>query len=249
LLLECFDRNDVKGTFFIVGDIAKRFPSLIREIANKGHEIGSHGNMHRMLTTMNPTSFREDIRTSKSLIEDISGQSVFQYRAPSWSLSVDKYDWLGILEEEGYRIDSSIQPFQTPLSGSNTAPVEPFRPIINGKRYSIIEYPSTVWNWGPIRIPFSGGLYLRIMPGAIINLLLKSINRSRPGMIYVHPWELDPTQPRIRASFMIRFAQYYRLESTERKLDWLLERFALHPLGHVVDVLSRASKIPYIHLD
>lgn len=204
--------------------------------------------MHRMLSVMNPNSFREDIRSSKILLEDISGQSVFQYRAPSWSLSEDKYEWLEILEEEGYRIDSSIQPFKTPLSGSSTAPIAPFHPIINGKRYSIIEYPSTVWNWGLIRIPFSGGLYLRLMPMAVIHLLLKAINRSRPGMIYIHPWEIDPVQPRIPASLMIRFAQYYRLDSTEQKLDSLLERFAFHPLGHVVDALSLESGIPHIKL-
>lgn len=243
-ILECFDKHNVKGTFFIVGDIAKRFPSLVKEIVDKGHEIGSHSNLHQMLSEMSPTTFREDIRTSKSFLEQLSGQEVFQYRAPSWSLSKEKYDWLTILEEEGYRIDSSIQPFKTPLSGSYTAPLTPFHPIINGKKHSIIEYPSSVWSWGPIRIPFSGGFYLRAMPRAIVNIMLKSINRMRSGMIYIHPWELDSKQPRISAALIIQFVQYYRLGSTEEKLDWLLERAEFHPLGYVADMLSKESKIP-----
>jgi len=247
-LLERFEKHNIKGTFFIVGHVAKQFPSLIKQIVQKGHEVGSHSNMHRMLTSMDANSFREDIRTSKILIEDISGQAVIQYRAPSWSLNPERYEWLGILEEEGYLIDSSIQPFHTPLSGSSNAPIMPFRPIINGRQYSIVEYPSTVWSWGPIRIPFSGGLYLRVMPNLIIKSLMKFVNQTRPGMIYIHPWEIDAAQPRIPASLLIRFAQYYRLDSTEAKLEWLLGQFDLKPLGYVVDVLSRESKIPNVAL-
>ncbi|MEX2416685.1 MAG: DUF3473 domain-containing protein [Paenibacillaceae bacterium] len=247
-LLECFQKCEVKGTFFIVGNIAERFPSLVRRIVSEGHEIGSHSNMHRMLSSMDSNSFREDVRTSKNLLEDISGQTVVQYRAPSWSLNTDRYEWLGILEEEGYRIDSSIQPFLTPLSGSAKAPIIPFRPIINGKQYSIIEYPSTVWSWGALRIPFSGGLYLRAMPIKLVARLLQSVNHSRPGMIYIHPWEIDPDQPRIPTSLLYRFAQYYRLNSTERKLDWLLEQFTFHPLGYLVDTLTRTSQIPNVIL-
>lgn len=247
-LLECFQKHGVKGTFFIVGNIAKRFPSLVNEIVSEGHEIGSHSNMHRMLSSMNSNSFREDVRTSKSLLEDITGQAVIQYRAPSWSLNSDRYEWLGILEEEGYQIDSSIQPFPTPLSGSAKAPIMPFRPIVKGKQYSIIEYPSTVWNFGPLRIPFSGGLYLRALPLKLVVLLLESVNHSRPGMIYIHPWEIDPEQPRISTSLLFRFAQYYRLSATERKLDLLLEHFTFHPLGYLVDTLSRTSQIPNVIL-
>jgi polysaccharide deacetylase family protein (PEP-CTERM system associated) len=247
-LLDQFENHQVRGTFFIVGHIAKQFPSLVKEIASKGHEIGSHSNMHRMLTSLDPSSFREDVRISKSLLEDISGQAVVQYRAPSWSLNSERYEWLGILEEEGYLIDSSIQPFRTPLSGSSNAPIAPFRPIINGKQLSIIEFPSTVWNWGHIRIPFSGGLYLRVMPNRVFRALMKSINRTRSGMVYIHPWEIDPSQPRIPVSPLIRFAQYYRLGATEAKLEWLLKEFDLNPLGYVVDTLLRESKIPNVAL-
>lgn len=248
-LLECFEKHKVHGTFFIVGNIAQRFPSLVKEIAGKGHEIGSHSNMHRMLNSMNSHVFREDIHTSRCMLEDISGQAVTQYRAPSWSLNSERYEWLAILEEEGYKIDSSIQPFQTPLSGTKGAPIMPFRPIINGKQLSIIEYPSTVWNWGPLRIPFLGGLYLRSMPLKVIGRLLQSINYTRTGMIYIHPWEIDPDQPRIHTNLMIRFAQYYRLDATERKLDWLLDNFAFHPLGYVVETLLQRSEIPNIKLN
>ncbi|MEX1029635.1 MAG: DUF3473 domain-containing protein [Paenibacillaceae bacterium] len=247
-LLECFQKHQVKGTFFIVGNIAERFPALVKRIVNEGHEIGSHSNMHRILNEMNSKSFREDIRTSKQLLEQISGEAVVQYRAPSWSLTSDKYEWLGILEEEGYRIDSSIQPFRTPLGGSTNAPIIPFRPVINGKPYSIVEYPSTIWTWGALRIPFAGGLYLRIMPLKMIARFLQSVNESRTGMIYIHPWEIDPEQPRISTSLLYRFAQYYRLSATEGKLDWLLGQFNFHPLSYVIDTLSRESKIPNVIL-
>lgn len=247
-LLDCFDRNKVKGTFFIVGSVAQQYPELVVEIISRGHEIGSHSGLHRMLAEMSEDDFREDVRSTKKLLEDISGRAVYQYRAPSWSMDRSRYGWLGILEEEGYLIDSSIQPFQTPLSGSNKAPIEPFHPIIQGRRYSIIEFPSTVYQWGPIRIPFSGGTYFRALPLWLSSVFFRLVNEKRTGMLYIHPWEIDPEQPHIQTSPLIRFAQYYRLIDTEQKLDLILNQFSFQPLGSVVEILERNMKIPDIVL-
>jgi len=226
-----------------LGNIAQRFPALIQEIADEGHEIGSHGNNHQLLTSMTEHTFREEIRSSKHLLEDVTGQAVVQFRAPSWSLNNSNYEWLSILEEEGYTIDSSIQPFWTPFGGLTTAPLVPFKPIIKGKQLSLIEFPSTVWNMGALRFPFAGGFYLRALPLKAVQMLLQAVNRKRPGMIYIHPWEMDPAQPIITRSLWIRFIQYYGLNTTAKKLDWLLEHGECHPLAYIVEILSREAKI------
>lgn len=247
-VLDCFDRHGVKGTFFIVGCVARDQPELVKEIAKRGHEIGSHSGWHRLLSQMNENSFREDVRVSKQLLEDLSGQEVYQYRAPSWSLDVSRYEWLTILEEEGYRIDSSIQPFRTGLSGSNHAPTVPFTPIVRGRKLSIIEFPSTIWKSGPIRFPFSGGFYFRALPRIVSTYMLKRVNRYQPGMLYIHPWELDPDQPRITASRWAHFIQYYQLNHTERKLNELFSRISFQPLGRLTSALIQHTALPEIHI-
>ncbi|WP_274364175.1 polysaccharide deacetylase family protein [Paenibacillus thermotolerans] len=191
-LLDCFDRFGVKATFFIVGWVASEYPLLVKEIAERGHEIGSHSGRHRLLTELDANRFREDIRSSKQLLEDISGQEIYQYRAPSWSLGESRYEWFSILEEEGYRIDSSLLPFKTTIGGSYRAPYRPFRPVVGERKHSIVEFPATVWKQGPIRFPLAGGFYLRSLPITLTAFLLERINRERPGMVYVHPWEMDP---------------------------------------------------------
>lgn len=247
-LLACFEEHQVKATFFIVGCVARDHPNLVKEIIRQGHEIGSHSGWHQLLYRMNKESFREDVKTSKKLLEDISGELVYQYRAPSWSLDVSRYEWLAILEEEGYRIDSSIQPFRTPLSGSNRAPVVPFRPILGENKLSIIEFPSTVFRLGNLRFPFSGGFYLRILPESVLSYLFSRINRKGAGMLYIHPWELDTDQPRISGSILHRIIQYTGLNTTERKLSELLPKFPFQPLGRLCEGLSNTDKIPFIQL-
>ena len=247
-LLECFDRYQLKATFFIVGCVARDHPELVKEIVSLGHEIGSHSGWHRLLTEINEIEFREDVRTVKQLLEDISGQEVYQYRAPSWSLVNSRYGWLRLLADEGYRIDSSIQPCQTKLGGVRNAPSRPFYPIIEGEKLPIIEFPATVWSWGPLRVPCGGGFYLRFFPWVMTAWLLSKINQSRPGMMYIHPWEMDPEQPRIDAAFLYRFAQYNQLHRTERKLNEILSRFSFLPLGQLTEELEDNLQIPVIQI-
>ncbi|MCZ8512622.1 DUF3473 domain-containing protein [Paenibacillus filicis] len=235
MLLELFEKYEVKGTFFILGCVASRHPELVAEIAGRGHEIASHGYWHRMLTRLSEEEFREDLRLSKRLLEEISGSPVTMFRAPSWSIAKDRFHYLRIMEEEGFHCDSSLQPFRTPLSGVDGAPLEPFMPVVNGRKLELLEFPPTVLQMKGIRMPFSGGFYLRVLPYPFIRQALRSVNRTRPGMIYIHPWEVDPDQPRLPGSPLVRLSHYYRLRSTLGKLERLLQDFEFVPLGKLLE--------------
>lgn len=243
-LLELFDKRNVRGTFFILGCVAERHPQLIKEIRRANHEIGSHGGWHRMLTRMSLNEIREDLRYSKKVLESITSEPVEMFRAPSWSISPDRYEVFHILEEEGFSCDSSVQPFRTPLSGVAGAPHLPFRPVIDGKSVNVVEYPPTVLKIKGVPIPFSGGFYLRAMPYPFIRWALRKVNQERPGMIYVHPWEIDPGQPRLPASSFVKMTHYYGLRGTYKKLDRLLQEFPFATLGEVMTEVE----FPQAHL-
>jgi polysaccharide deacetylase family protein (PEP-CTERM system associated) len=228
------DKHRVKATFFVLGCVAQKHPELIRSIAHGGHEVGSHGVWHQMLRELTLEEFREDLRESRRIIEGITGKEVTLYRAPSWSVTSDRYEVLNVLSEEGFICDSSIQSFVTPLSGISGAPDQPFHPIVGGKRLDLLEVPSSVLRMGKLTLPFSGGFYLRALPYFYVSWALRQINRTNPGMVYVHPWELDTDFPKLKVSPLVKLAQYYRLKSTERKLDRLLDEFEFAPLGEII---------------
>ena len=224
-ILELLDRHNVKATFFVLGCVAERSPELVKEICAKGHEIGSHGGWHRMLTGMDRDTFRKDLLYSKNLLEGITQKECRMFRAPSWSIAASNRWVLEILEEEGFVCDSSIQPFKTPLSGMSKVPTRPFHPVIGGRKLNIIEFPSTVFEIGPLRIPFSGGFYLRFMPYGIIKRAFKKVSLKKHAMLYVHPWETDPLHPVIKGALHIKFIHYTNLNTTMQKLDKLLGSF------------------------
>lgn len=233
-ILEILNKHDVKATFFILGCIAEKHPEIVRKIASCGHEIGSHGCLHRKVDSLTPEEFREDVLLSKKVLEDITGTSCNYFRAPSWTINEKNLWTLEILETEGFICDSSMQPFKTPLSGSGRLPYEPFYPVINGKKLRLLEFPSTTIGLGKMRIPFSGGFYLRAMPYLFVNIALRKVNKERAGMVYVHPWELDTEQPRIESAAYKRFVHYYNLSETSRKLNRLLSDFSFAPLGEII---------------
>lgn len=234
-LLDLFDQYAVKGTFFILGCVAEKHPALIEEIAERGHEIGSHGYWHRLVTSQTLDQFRQDIRSSKDILERLTGRKVELYRAPSWSISPDRYGALKILSEEGFVCDSSMQPFQTPLSGIAGAPKTPFRPALDGEPLGISEFPPTVTELAGMSVPFSGGFYLRAVPYPLVKWALNRVNKTRPGMIYIHPWEIDTAQPRAKTSVFIRTIQYYGLNGTKEKLERLFREFSFRPLGEIIN--------------
>jgi polysaccharide deacetylase family protein (PEP-CTERM system associated) len=235
-LLDLFDHYDVKATFFVLGDVAKKSPQLVIEIAARGHEIGSHGMNHQLVYTQSIEEFEQDVIESIETLKEITGQPIRLYRAPSWSISKDRLEVLKFLEQKGILVDSSLQPFKTPLSGMSGIPTHPFRPEVGGKALQLIEFPPTVMQiCRNVTFPFAGGFYLRFFPYWFIAFLLKRINCRKPGLVYVHPWELDPAIPKWKTSWFVYIIQYFRLASTERKLQKLLKRFDFAPIGKVLE--------------
>jgi polysaccharide deacetylase family protein (PEP-CTERM system associated) len=242
-IMDVLSKHKVKATFFVLGCVAKKHPDLVKRIAHQGHEIGSHGLNHRMITLQDRDEFREDVLMSKEILQDITGTHIDLYRSSSWSI-VPKTIWaLEVLEEQGFLCDSSIQPFKTPLSGFKNAPREPFYPIIHGRKLNILEFPPSVLPFFNGCLPFCGGLYLRTFPLAYIKYALKKVNNSTQGMIYTHPWELDSEQPRLKMPMHIKFTHYYNLNATLNKLDALLESFKFVTLGQLIKEGKYQGKI------
>jgi polysaccharide deacetylase family protein (PEP-CTERM system associated) len=244
VLLELLEKYNSKATFFVLGYVAQKYPKLIRHISEQGHEVASHGNLHRMVTTQSREEFIEDVTISKEILEQITGKRINLYRSSSWSI-VPKTLWaLEILEELGFKYDSSIQPFATPLSGFKNAPRNPFYPVINGRRLNLLEFPPSVISIGKACIPFCGGLYLRILPKCFLKYALKKVNNNAPGMIYTHPWESDVNQPRLKVPMHIQFTHYYNLSSTAEKLEYLLKNFQFSTFSEMV----KDKKFPAVEL-
>lgn len=244
IILEILEKYNTKATFFSLGYIAKKNPKIIKKIDAMGHEIGSHGTWHKLIYKQNIKEFREDIVSSKKILEDIIGKEVNFFRASSWSISKNTLWALDVLQEEGFICDSSIQPFKTPLSGMYNAPTEPFYPIINGEKFNILEFPPTVSKIGNVLVPFAGGLYFRVMPYVFIERALKIINLSKPAMIYLHPWEFDVNQPKLNVKPHIKFTHYYNINNNALKLEKLIKNFQFGTLGEIIkDNNYRAIKI------
>jgi len=244
-LLDSFSRNGISAVFFVLGHVAKKHPDLIKEILRNGHEIGSHSMYHNKVFSLTPEEFRADIKESKALLEDITGQKVEYFRAPSWTVNWKTPWFFPILEEEGFKVDSSIQPFKTPLSGMNNVPLEPFRPIVEGKKLGIVEFPSTVFNVARMRIPFSGGFYFRFLPYCIFKQMLKSSSKKRHSMIYIHPWEIDKNQPILESPFHIKMLHYYNISRNAEKIERLLNDFSFIRM----EELLKSENFNYYDLD
>lgn len=235
-LLDLLERRGVKGTFFVLGWTAEQFPSLVRRIASAGHELACHSFWHRLIYRQSRDEFRADLRRSKQTIEDQAGQAVVAYRAPSFSITSRSMWAIDVLVEEGFEIDSSIFPTVHDRYGVPNADVRPH--AISTPAGSIWEFPLAVQRVGRFSVPISGGGYFRLFPFHFSRLCLENVNRGgRPFAFYIHPWEVDPQQPRIRgASRLSRFRHYVNLSSTERKLDRLLSVFRF---GTISDVAAR----------
>lgn len=240
-LLDLLDNYKLKATFFILGCIAKKHPELVGIISKKGHEIGSHGYWHKLIYKQSPEEFRNELIDSKNILEDVTGKIVNLYRAPSWSITKECLWALRILEEEGFICSSSIYPTKNPLYGINTAPTEPYYPIINGEKLKILEYPPGVYQIWKYRVPIAGGLYLRIMPWWLTKKAITHINKQKPLIIYSHPWELDTKMPRLKVSPVIRLTHYYNLHTIKNKLNKLFVNFEYTTLGERINEENYAA--------
>ena len=238
-LLEIFARRGVKATFFVLGWVARKFPSLVFQISKDGHQVGCHGYAHQVIYSAGPADFRKDLRLGKQAVEDALGAPVKSYRAPSYSITADTLWALDILAEEGFDYDSSIFPVIHDNYGISKAPRFPYlRSLKDGR--SIKEFPPSTVRFLGVNCPVAGGGYFRLFPYVVTAWALRQINyvEKQPAMVYLHPWELDPDQPRIEAPWKSRFRHYQNLESTEAKCRRLLEEFSWGPMEQVFPLLS-----------
>jgi polysaccharide deacetylase family protein (PEP-CTERM system associated) len=224
-LLDIFDEFSVHSTFFVLGWVAERFPHLVSAIASRGHEIASHGYAHRLVYDQTPAAFRDDVRRAKRLLEDASGAAVGGYRAPSYSITPRSLWALDILIEEGYTYDASIFPIRHDRYGIPVSPREPFR--IERSVGSIVEVPGSTVRVGPMNLPVAGGGYFRIFPYGWTRWGIERLNtlEQHAAVFYLHPWEIDPEQPRLSAGALSRFRHYRNLAKTESRLRALLSQF------------------------
>ena len=224
-LLDIFDEADIKGTFFILGWVAERNESLVREIAGRGHEVASHGYSHQLVYNQTPADFREETIRSKELLEDIAQVPVRGYRAASYSITRKSLWALDILANAGFLYDSSIFPVRHDRYGIPGAREIP-HVIRTEEGNSLIEFPLSTATVMNRKLPVAGGGYFRLYPYALTRAGLSQINRRRrPFIFYLHPWEIDPEQPRIKAGLLSRFRHYNNLDKCELRLQRLIQDF------------------------
>ncbi len=236
-ILRLLERHDVRGTFFVLGWVADRHPWLVQEIHRAGHELGSHSFWHRLIYEQTPQEFRDDLRRSRDVLENAIGQPVTAFRAPSFSITARSLWALEILAEEGFRVDSSVFPVYHDRYGIPQA--EPRLHRLEVSCGSLWEFPPSVARIAGVNVPIGGG-YFRLYPLWWTRFCLQRIHRARqPAILYVHPWEFDPRQPRLAmGSRLSRFRHCVNLATTERKLDTLLRELRF---GRICDVIRRAE--------
>jgi polysaccharide deacetylase family protein (PEP-CTERM system associated) len=224
--------RSTKATFFVLGWIAERHPNLVKELAQCGHEIASHGYGHELVSLQTPKEFREDIRRSKDILENLIGAKILGYRAPSFSIT----SWaIEILVEEGFQYDSSVnERFRSRSTGQVGRPGACY-PITTPSGVLQEIAPSTITTLG-MQLPVGGGGYFRLLPYSATRMLLKRLeNQGSQLVIYLHPWELDPAQPRMKGTFISKARHYLNLDKTEQGLKRLLDDFVFGPIGEVVN--------------
>lgn len=237
-LLDILAGHKARATFFILGWVAERFPHLVKQIASGGHEIASHGYGHELITNQTPSAFRDDIRKAKDILEQLVSRPIFGYRAPSFSITKDTTWALPILAEEGHIYDSSIFPVLHDRYGMPTA--SPYVHQIRTESGVLWEVPPSVAKLLGLRIPAAGGGYFRLYPYFLLRWLLRRVETEDiPLVMYLHPWELDPDQPRMDGPFLSRIRHYLNLSRTEKRLNKLLDDFEFAPICDAIVPVNR----------
>jgi len=239
-LLDRLDRYDSHGTFFVLGWIAVHRPEVVLAIAAAGHEIASHGFGHERVTALDRDAFREDVRTSKRALEDLIGAEVVGYRAPSFSITPGCEWAFDVLVEEGYRYDSSLFPIRRRGYGYPNAPRIPH--LIQRSSGRIAEFPLATTSILRFALPAAGGGYLRHFPlGVIRRAFREASERGEPATFYIHPWEIDPGQPRLPVSALNRLRHYRGLKGTLGRIDDLLEEFNFTSIASYLPALEESG--------
>ncbi|PID58054.1 polysaccharide deacetylase family protein [candidate division KSB3 bacterium] len=234
-ILDILDEQDVKATFFILGWIAEHFPDIIRKIADSGHEIASHGYAHHMVYKQSPEEFEADLVKSIEILEALSGTKVIGYRAPTYSIIEKSYWAFDILITHNLLYDSSIFPITHDRYGVPDS--ERFPYVVKRENGSSIqEFPLSTLRFGNRNFPIAGGGYMRLLPYFVLKMGLRHLNRGQQlAIIYLHPWELDPDQPKIpNIPLLTRFRHYLNLHSTADKLRRLIRDFEFAPVRQIL---------------
>jgi polysaccharide deacetylase family protein (PEP-CTERM system associated) len=239
-------RARVRGTFFVLGWIARRHPALVRRIAEAGHEIGCHSFEHRLVYQMDEGAFRRDLRDARAALQDATGVACVLYRAPSFSLTRGSLWALRVLAEEGIRTDSSIYPVVHDRYGLPGAPRSPFRPLSDHPDF--VEFPPSTVRWCGLTLPCAGGGYLRLYPLGITRTAIARIrNRDgHPAVVYVHPWEFDPEQPVVPAPWLARVRHRVGLDRTAERLGRLFDGFPFASMSDCIEALGGAGSLPFV---
>ena len=240
-LAELLAQTETKATFFVLGWVAERHPGLVKALAKQGHEIASHGYGHEMVTNQTAGEFRDDVRRSKCILEDVTGEMVYGYRAPSFSIT-DRTPWeLEILVEEGYLYDSSIY---ARFSRSEKVGTERgVREIVTAAG-NIFEMALPTANLCGIQFPIAGGGYFRLFPYSVSRIFLRQLEKAGTQfVIYLHPWEIDPGQPRMEGSVVSGVRHYLNLKKTEQRLQFLLRDFSFAPVVEIVEPIREVAQL------
>jgi polysaccharide deacetylase family protein (PEP-CTERM system associated) len=233
-LLDLLDTHQVRGTFFILGPVAEKWPQAVKRIADQGHEIGCHGWSHDLLYTMTPARFREETIRARGTLTSLTGRAVTAYRAAYFSITQESWWALEALAELGFRYDSSIFPVRNWRYGIPDFDPAPQR--IDTAAGSIAEFPISVRRVLGQNLPIAGGAYFRIYPYQLTRSNLRAAERAgRPAVFYIHPWELDPDHPRIAFHWKARLTHYINLTSTRPRLERMLREFQFGALAEVLD--------------
>jgi polysaccharide deacetylase family protein (PEP-CTERM system associated) len=234
-LLGLLAARGVRGTFFVLGWIAERHPQLVKRIAAAGHEIASHGFSHQLIYRQSPSEFTAETAHSKRLLEDLTGTAILGYRAASFSITRQSLWALDVLIDLGFQYDSSVFPIRHDRYGIPGAALEPGKITAPSGR-TIAEFPMSTASFCGVRVPVSGGGYFRLLPYWLTRAGLRQINEARqlPFTFYLHPWEVDPDQPRVPVSWLSRFRHYTNLHRCETRLRRLLGDFTFGTMREVL---------------
>jgi polysaccharide deacetylase family protein (PEP-CTERM system associated) len=244
-ILGLLAERNVRGTFFVLGWVAERVPELVRRIAAAGHEVACHGHSHLLIYDQSEQEFRQETIRSKRFLEDTIGAAVTGYRAASFSITKLSLWALDVLIDAGFEYDSSVFPIVHDRYGIPGAPREPHVLTAPSKR-TIVEFPMSAAYLAGVQVPVSGGGYFRLLPYGVTRWGLRQINESRglPFTFYLHPWEFDPTQPRVKVGFVSRFRHYTNLHRTEPRVKRLLQDFRFSTMRDVLESRGLLQKKP-----
>ncbi len=243
-LLDVFARHQAKATFFVLGWVAEKYPNLIKKMVAQGHEVASHSYSHRMITKMSPREFKEDLHRSLDVLQNISGEKVLGFRAPTFSVTKKTFWAYPILIDAGLQYDSSVYPIWHDRYGVPEAPRSVYAVRLeNGQ--SILEFPMPTLKAFGKNFPFGGGGYLRLFPLRFTMMAIRKFNKEGyPAIMYMHPWEFDTQQPKVKMGRVQSFRHYGRIAQNFSKLERLLSAYEWTNFAEYLSIVQKDARFP-----